>query len=274
MKALDLLYAADRHEYPAQFVPLQLSFSIDGIDEDHSLCQDNYKSIVDNIKQNHHPIVRGIALLVGAWHDACREISVMSSLQYQRLSPVLLEGKWSNRQVWELFNFNLYLLGTERRTNCTVIVLVDYTRVKRLYVAKEMIMPTLKKEKMFLKLHPEVNMTCRTTKIGFLTKQHPQHVHLALLQKFAHEELIKVFLEDFDHFSQIDARYNKFPIHRPENLPPPQFQQHKINPLLKNNGFDAINVHVPDECCNLFRALFARLASRTYGWEFCNTAML
>ena len=85
-------------------------------------------------------------------------------------------------------------------------------------------------------------MTCRTTKIGFLTKQLPQHVHIALLQKHAHEELVKIFTDDFDHFSQIDARYNKFPIHSPENLPLPQFQRHKINPLAKGNGFDAINV--------------------------------
>lgn len=93
-------------------------------------------------------------------------------------------------------------------------------------MAKEMIIPTLKKEGLFLKLHLDVGMMCRTTKIGFLTKQYLQHVHIALLQKYAYKDLIKVFLEDFDHFSQINTKYNKFPIHRLENLPPPQFQRH------------------------------------------------
>lgn len=108
-------------------MPLQLSFSIEGINENHNMCQDNYRRGVDDIEHNHHPIVWGVAVLVGAWHNACCKISVMLSFQYQRLLPVSLEGKWSNRKVQELFNYNLYLSGTERRTNCTVILLVDYT---------------------------------------------------------------------------------------------------------------------------------------------------
>lgn len=127
MKALDWLYATDRHKYPEQFVPLQLRFSIEGIDENHSMYQDNYQSGVDNVEYNHHLIVQGIAVLVGAWHDACRKISVMSSFQYQHLLLVSLKEKWSNRKVRELFNYNLYPLGTDWKTNCTVILLVDYT---------------------------------------------------------------------------------------------------------------------------------------------------
>ena len=89
----------------------------------------------------------------------------------------VFDGGWSNERFRNHFSYVLKPLQENGAVNFWVCLLVDYKCVKSLYYAKLPVMPILKKEKIFICPHGDVNLTLETMKVGILTKQHPKHIN-------------------------------------------------------------------------------------------------
>ena len=78
-------------------------------------------------------------------------------------------GGWSNARFKKYFNYSLKPSQSNRAVNFWVSLLVDYTCVKTLYAAKMPIIPTLDKERIYIRPHTDASLTMDVTKIGFFT---------------------------------------------------------------------------------------------------------
>jgi len=247
---------------------------IPDIDDDHPLTKSELVP-ADEVYFNHHPFIKKIGKLIYAFREKDPKIKVMSSIGNLSLEPSVIDGPWTNRRIKSRFNYCLHKSSDDPRSpNLTICLLIDYTSQKNLHHAKQLVMDTLIKEKLYVRYHSDASLTVEAKKIGFLTRHHPDFVHIEALQLRLHEAMKQTYVRNKGRYDRIIEKYKAKPIESPDYLPQLQLHKHQTNPLLRTGGsFPAINLYAPTQYRALYRSILSDMATIWRGWEYCDTSL-